>query len=91
MIKKILLIFGFLSLIMNCFSQDVSFSQIYSSILYLNPAFAGSRKCPELTITYRNHWPSLGSQYVTSVVTYEQYIRDLKSAKDHNFVVVQEM
>jgi len=79
MIKKILLIFGFLSLIMNCFSQDVSFSQINSSILYLNPAFAGSRKCPELSMTYRNHWPSLGSQYVTSVVTYEQYIRDLKS------------
>lgn len=79
MIKKILLIFGFLSLFAIGFSQDVSFSQINSSVLYLNPAFAGSRKCPELSMTYRNHWPSLGSQYVTSVVTYEQYIRDLKS------------
>jgi type IX secretion system PorP/SprF family membrane protein len=79
MIKKILLIFGFLSLFAIGFSQDVSFSQINSSVLYLNPAFAGSRNCPELSMTYRNHWPSLGSQYVTSVVTYEQYIRDLKS------------
>lgn len=55
------------------FSQDVSFSQINNNKLYINPAFAGSRGNPELTMTYRNQWPSLGSQYVTSFLSYEEF------------------
>lgn len=55
-------------------SQDVSFSQINNNKLYLNPAFAGSNSNPELTMSYRNQWPALGSQFVTSFLSYEEYV-----------------
>lgn len=73
LINKIFLtsIFVFvLNTLMIC--QDVSFSQINNNKLYLNPAFTNSRIYPELTMSYRNQWPSLGSDFVTSMVTYEQ-------------------
>ena len=74
MIKYILTFLITFALTSVSFSQDVSFSQINNNKLYLNPAFANSRVCPELTMSYRNQWPSLGSQYVTSMVSYEQSI-----------------
>lgn len=70
--KRFLTIFLFSLLPIVGLTQDVSFSQINNNKLYLNPAFANSRNNPELTMTYRNQWPSLGSQYVTSMLTYEQ-------------------
>lgn len=70
--KRFLTIFLFSLLPIIGLTQDVSFSQINNNKLYLNPAFANSRNNPELTMSYRNHWPSLGSQYVTSMLTYEQ-------------------
>lgn len=72
MINKFLFFLTFICFYMTSLGQDVSFSQINNSKLYLNPAFANSRVSPELSMTYRNQWPSLGSQYVTSMVTYEQ-------------------
>jgi len=69
---KYILTFLFLVLTFITFSQDVSFSQINNNKLYLNPAFTNSRIHPELTMSYRNQWPSIGNTYVTSVVSYEQ-------------------
>ncbi len=60
-------------------SQDVSFSQINNNKLYLNPAFAGSTSNPELTMSYRNQWPALGSQFVTSFLSYEEYEPNINS------------
>lgn len=74
MVKQILTLIIFFAVPLLGVSQDMSFSQITNNKLYLNPAFANSRKCPELTMSYRNQWPSLGSQYVTSMLTYEQSI-----------------
>ena len=74
MYKFILLVSASIFLTFNSFSQDASFSQITNNKLYLNPAFTNSIKCPELTMTYRNQWPSLGAQYVTSMLSYEQSI-----------------
>lgn len=71
--KNILILISLFVIPLLSFSQqDVSFSQINNNKLYLNPAFANSRVNPELTMTYRNQWPSLGAQYVTSMVSYEQ-------------------
>jgi type IX secretion system PorP/SprF family membrane protein len=74
MIKYILTFLTLFAFTLIGVSQDVSFSQINNNKLYLNPAFANSRVCPELTMSYRNQWPSLGSTYVTSMVSYEQSI-----------------
>jgi type IX secretion system PorP/SprF family membrane protein len=45
--------------------QDVAFSQYYANPVYLNPALAGNKVCPRVTLNYRNQFPSLGNHYVT--------------------------
>lgn len=72
MVKQILTLIILFVVPLLGIAQDVSFSQITNNKLYLNPAFANSRRCPELTMSYRNQWPSLGSKFVTSILSYEQ-------------------
>ena len=57
-----------------CFGQDPTFSQFYSNRLYLNPAFAGTAKCPRLTLNYRNQWPGIDNSFVTYAASYDQQI-----------------
>ncbi|MBP5548761.1 MAG: type IX secretion system membrane protein PorP/SprF [Bacteroidales bacterium] len=54
-------------------AQDVIFSQFYANPLYLNPAFAGSKVCPRLSINYRSQWPALVSAFTTVSASYDQY------------------
>ncbi len=54
-------------------AQDVIFSQFYANPLYMNPAFAGSKVCPRLSLNYRNQWPALVSAYSTVSASYDQY------------------
>jgi type IX secretion system PorP/SprF family membrane protein len=53
-------------------AQDPEFTQFYANKLYLNPAFAGSERCPRFHLNYRNQWPALGSTYVTYNIAYDQ-------------------
>lgn len=55
-------------------AQDPIFTQFYANPLYLNPAFAGSVRCPRLVMNYRNQWPNLYKTYITSCVSYDQHI-----------------
>jgi type IX secretion system PorP/SprF family membrane protein len=55
-------------------AQDPGFSQFYANQLYLNPAFAGSATCPRIILNYRNQWPGLGSTFVTTNASYDQYV-----------------
>ena len=55
-------------------AQDPEFSQFYAAPLYLNPAFAGSARCPRIGLNYRNQWPALNKTYITSAVSYDQHI-----------------
>ena len=59
-------------------AQDPQFSQFYANPLYLNPAFAGSERCPRLSLSYRNQWPAFGSTYVTYNIAYDQYWHALR-------------
>lgn len=52
---------------------DVVFSQFYANPLYMNPAFAGSKVCPRLTVNYRAQWPALVSAFSTVSASYDQY------------------
>ena len=55
-------------------AQDPEFTQFYANPLYLNPAFAGSLKCPRIIMNYRNQWPALTGQFVTTSVSYDRYV-----------------
>lgn len=63
-----------------CFSigvswaQDPAFTQFYGAPLYLNPAFAGSAKCPRGVINFKDHWPGVKSNYVTYAASYDQFV-----------------
>ena len=58
-------------------AQDVGFSQFFANPLYLNPAFAGSKVAPRISLTYRSQWPGLVSAFTTVSASYDQYIPDL--------------
>jgi len=67
-------------------AQDPHFSQFYANPLYLNPAFAGSEKCPRATLNYRNQWPALGSTYVTYSAAYDQHVDWLEGGVGLNLI-----
>ena len=77
MMKKItlcfLLFFGIFSA-KNAFAQDPQFTQFYANPLYLNPAFAGTARCPRFCLNYRNEWPGLYKTYITTSASYDQHI-----------------
>lgn len=55
-------------------AQDPQFTQFYANPLYLNPAFAGTARCPRICMNYRNQWPNLSGTYVTYAASYDQHI-----------------
>jgi len=54
-------------------AQDLAFSQYYANPLYLNPALAGSKICPRLTLNYRNQWPGIYKGYVSYSAAMDQH------------------
>ena len=54
--------------------QDPQFTQFYANPLYLNPAFAGTARCPRFILNYRNQWPSLPGSFVTYSASYDQHV-----------------
>jgi type IX secretion system PorP/SprF family membrane protein len=50
------------------FSQDPVFTQAYSAGMYLNPALTGEQKGYKASVNYRNQWPSISGNYVTTVI-----------------------
>lgn len=56
------------------FAQDPQFTQFYANPMYLNPAFAGSARCPRFILNYRNQWPAITGTYVTYHASYDQHI-----------------
>lgn len=64
----------FFSLLQEASAQDPSFTQYYANPLYLNPAMAGTNKCPRVVLNHRNQWPALSGNYVTTQASYDQYV-----------------
>lgn len=55
-------------------SQDPHFTQFYANPIYLNPAFAGSARCPRINMNYRNQWPALAKTYITYTASFDQHV-----------------
>ena len=53
------------------FAQDPQFTQFYANPLYLNPAFAGSKRCPRISMNYRNQWPAISGTFVTYAASFD--------------------
>jgi type IX secretion system PorP/SprF family membrane protein len=72
--------FHFLILVFSVFlfemrAQDPQFTQFYANPLYLNPAFAGTARCPRICLNYRNQWTALpGAKYQTSSASYDMHV-----------------
>lgn len=56
------------------YAQDPEFTQFYANPLYLNPAFAGTARCPRICLNYRNQWPGITGTFVTYSASYDQHI-----------------
>ncbi len=67
-------------------SQDIQFSQPYSTPLYLNPAFAGSTAGPRFSLNYRNQWPGIDNNYQAMGAGADFYIHDLRGGLGVSFV-----
>ena len=62
----------------NANAQDPQFTQFYANPLYLNPAFAGTARCPRAILNYRNEWPALSGTFVTYSASYDQHVDALQ-------------
>ena len=67
-------VFFVMGYIMTTKAQDPQFTQFYANPIYLNPAFAGSQRCPRMCLNHRNQWPNLSGTYVTYSASYDQHI-----------------
>lgn len=74
MIKKYALFFLLTAFAVLAKAQDAEFSQFYANPLYLNPAMAGSTKCPRVNLNYRNQWPALPGTFITTSASFDQYV-----------------
>ncbi len=78
MMKKLLAILSVLTVgSIELMAQDPGFTQFYANPLYLNPAFAGTAKCPRICMNYRNEWPGLNNAYITYSASYDQHVDNL--------------
>ncbi|NNM95723.1 MAG: type IX secretion system membrane protein PorP/SprF [Bacteroidia bacterium] len=59
------------------YAQDPEFSQFYANPLYLNPAFAGSARCPRICMNFRDEWPAIPGTFVTYSASYDQHVDGL--------------
>jgi len=64
---------------MHGMAQDPQFSQFYAAPLYQNPAFTGGAYAPRLIANYRNQWPSINANFVTSAFSIDHYIEKFNS------------
>lgn len=70
----------------SAFAQDPHFSQPSVGNVNLNPALAGNDSIGRIGIVYRNQWPNLSGNYITTSVNGYQYISKLNAYAGINFM-----
>jgi type IX secretion system PorP/SprF family membrane protein len=76
--KRLLTILFFLPLA--TFAQDPNYSTMLNSAAFINPAMAATDTMDYAAIKYRNQWPALTGNYVTTSAYYSHYSSFLNSA-----------
>lgn len=71
---KIILLCFILLITRFTFGQDPSFSQSSNNLTYLNPAFTGTAENMRTSFSYRNQWPSISGNYITTNLSVDQYL-----------------
>ncbi len=79
MFKKIAISILLTFVTLKGWSQDPQFSQFYANPLYLNPALAGGALAPRATVNYRNQWPSLSANFVTTTFGADVFLPNYNS------------
>jgi type IX secretion system PorP/SprF family membrane protein len=59
--------------------QDVPYSQYYSNLVYLNPAFAGTQDMQRMNLFYRNQWPVSSAGFQSFGVAFDMPIEAYNS------------
>lgn len=59
--------------------QDPQFSQFYANPLYLNPAMAGGALETRATLNYRNQWPALSANFITTTFGLDMFLASVNS------------
>ena len=73
-LRAAMVLAGCIGLLGTTRAQDPQFTQFYANPLYLNPAFAGTARCPRVALNYRNQWPALTGTFVTTSASYDQHV-----------------
>jgi len=60
-------------------AQNVSFSQVYASPLYLGPSFAGFTSGGRAIINFRDQWPGIPGTFRTMAFSYDEYLHGFNS------------
>ncbi len=71
--------FFFMILVHTVSGQDPQFTQFYAAPMYHNPAFTGSAYAPRVMMNYRNQWPSLNANFITTLFTVDHYLEKANS------------
>ena len=70
-LSLLLIFFAVFSFVNDIKAQDPHFTQFYANPIYLNPAFAGSHRCPRVCFNYRNQWPNISGTFVTTSFSFD--------------------
>jgi len=62
------------------FAQDPNYSTMLNSAVFINPAMAATDTMDYAGLKYRNQWPALSANYVTTSAYYSHYSSLLNSA-----------
>lgn len=74
------LLFAILCLVFtSALAQDPQFSQYYQAPLYMNPGFTGITPQQRVVFNQRVQWPNLPQAFVTSALSYDIWVDELKS------------
>ncbi len=67
-------------------AQDPHFTQFYANPIYLNPAFAGSYRCPRIVFNYRNQWPNISGTFVSTSFSFDMRVDALSGGLGLHFL-----
>jgi len=60
-------------------AQDVSFSQMYATPMYLSPSFTGLTQGTRLSLTYRDQWPGIPNTYRSYALAVDHFFDEYSS------------